>query len=100
MTTPAHVKPERIDAFPPSRLQAEDTDTAYLVGHALTYLDAMANQPWFMHVKVLKPHPPLYAPAPYDTLHPLVEVPLPARPATRGYIARQHPWIEWVLWFT
>lgn len=89
--------PERIEAFPPSRLRAEDTDTAYLVGHALTYLDAMNNRPWFMHVNVLKPHPPLYAPEPYDTLPHPGEVPLPKRPATREYISGQHAWLEWEL---
>ena len=35
------------------------------------------GDPWAMHLSLLKPHPPLIAPHPYNTLYPLDAVSLP-----------------------
>lgn len=87
----------RIDAFPPSRVRSEDSDTAFLTDAALRYITENGAGPWFVHYCCLRPHPPLYAPAPYDTLYEPATLPLPDRPASPDDMREQHPWLAWAI---
>ena len=77
----------------PSGISAADTDTAWLTERLLVYLDAMEARPWFAHFNCLKPHPPLFAPRPYDRLVHPNDVPLPKQTRSSRDIAKQHPWL-------
>jgi hypothetical protein len=47
-----------------------------------------------MHLSLLKPHPPLIAPHPYNTLYQLSDVPLPDKRAPNAAEeAAAHPWL-------
>ena len=47
---PDHTPPAgRIDVFPPSRVKAEDSDTAFLTDAALQYMTENDAEPWFVH---------------------------------------------------
>ena len=72
---------------------AEETQTAFLTDRALDFLDdsERRGQPWFAHVSYLRPHPPVLAPAPYDTMYDPATVPAPARAATVDAEGAQHP---------
>lgn len=52
----------------PALYRAEDSDTAFLTDRALHALDMRRGKPWFAHLTYIRPHPPLVAPAPYNTL--------------------------------
>lgn len=47
-----------------------------------------------LHLSLLKPHPPLIAPTPYNTMYPLADVSLPQhRAATAEAEGAAHPWL-------
>ncbi len=50
----------------PARVAEEHSETAYVTGRALEYLEGPhARQPWALHLSYVKPHWPYMAPAPY-----------------------------------
>lgn len=53
----------------PTLYRAEDSDTAFLTNEALKALSVRRDLDWFAHVTYLRPHPPLAAPAPYNTMY-------------------------------
>ena len=63
-----------------------------LTDRALDFLDdsERGGRPWFAHISYLRPHPPVLAPAPYDTMYDPATVPAPARAATVDEIGRAH----------
>ncbi len=65
----------------PALYSAEESDTAYLTDRTLMALAARANRPWFAHVTYIRPHPPLIAPAPYNTLVDPAALPAPVADA-------------------
>jgi arylsulfatase A-like enzyme len=71
----------------------EHTQTAYLTDRVLDYVDgkARAEEPWFVHLSYLRPHPPYLAPVPYDTMYSAADVPPPVRAATTVEEGEQHP---------
>lgn len=52
----------------PATYAAEHSDTAYLTDRTLAALDVRRDRDWFAHVTYVRPHPPLVAPEPYNTL--------------------------------
>ena len=52
----------------PTLFAAEDSDTAYLTDRTIEGLDVRRGKPWFAHLTYIRPHPPLIAPEPYNTL--------------------------------
>ena len=80
-------------AFPmtPATYKAEHSDTAFLAGQAMSYMEANASDDWFVHLVFLRPHPPLIAPAPYNTLYNWQDLAGPAPVETDV-----HPFIQ--LW--
>jgi hypothetical protein len=47
-----------------SRIPKDLSDTAWATECALSYLEGVAHQPWFLHLGYYRPHPPFIAPAP------------------------------------
>ncbi len=75
----------------PAFYAAEDSDTAFLTDECLKALSVRGDRPWFAHLTYIRPHPPLVAPAPYNTLLNPGDLPLPlpveAATADHPYLA-------------
>ena len=73
----------------PARYRAEDSDTAFLTDR---FLERMETETvgWFAALTFIRPHPPLVAPAPYNTMYGPADLPPPAL----GTENAPHPFIE------
>ena len=95
-----HHSPEKITegrfCDEPAFYAAEHSDTAYLTHHACHTIRNHRNEDWFIHLSLLRPHPPLIAPAPYNRLYNWRELPLPERGNSLLGDAAMHPLLE--LW--
>ncbi len=87
---------DRTDHSEPPAYGLEETFDAFVNAAALTYLGA-ADDGWFVHVGYFRPHPPLFAPEPYNDMYHPNDVPMPVRAETRELEARQHPYLEYEL---
>jgi arylsulfatase A-like enzyme len=56
-----------------------------------------AQQPWCIHLSLLRPHPPWIAPSPYHARYAPDVVPGFVRAATVEDEAKQHPWLAYEL---
>ncbi len=82
----------RGSTWPPAPFAAEHTETAYLTDLVLEHLRGQGDDPWFVHVAYIRPHPPFVAPAPYHDLVDPADVPWPpVRRGTLGEEAALHP---------
>lgn len=87
---------ERGHTFAPPRYSAAQSDTAFDVDCALRFL-AREKQPWFLHLSLLRPHPPFIAPEPYNArYHPDQVPPFRGAPSSEEE-ARLHPFIAFRL---
>ena len=77
--------------------KAEDSDTAYIADKVLDYLRLRRKEDWFAHAVFLRPHPPLIAPAPYNTMIDVRDVPAPARNPSREAERSVHPYLDFWL---
>jgi len=76
---------------------AEDSDDAFIAGRVLHHLETHAGEPWFVHAVFPRPHPPIIAPEPYNTMYRRGQVPPPRRLASAEEEARQHPYLAYLL---
>ena len=83
--------------FAPARFAAADSATAFLTDEVIKYLSVRQDEPWFVHLSYLSPHPPFIAPEPYHAEYDLADVPLPVRAATPADEAKQHPYLDYYL---
>lgn len=75
----------------PALYKAQDSDTAFLTDAFLANSATRQQGNWFTHLTYIRPHPPLVAPAPYNTLYQPAELPLPKRLQTRALEEQVHP---------
>lgn len=85
------------DLRPRPVYRAEDSDSAFIADRVMGYLSARAGEPWFVHAVFTRPHPPLVAPEPYNTMYARGEIPAPERLSSRSEEARQHPLLEYLF---
>jgi len=71
-------------------------DTYFLTDRVIEHVRE-AQQPWCIHLSLLRPHPPWIAPAPYNARYPPADLPAPLRLADSGEEAHQHPWLAFQL---
>ena len=66
-------------SWPPSPFDADETETAFVVGEVLSELARLEAEgdPWFVHASIYRPHPPWVVPAPYHDLVDPADVPTP-----------------------
>jgi arylsulfatase A-like enzyme len=83
--------------FAPARFKAEDSRAAFLVGEAIKYLSVRQDNPWFLHMSFLSPHPPYVVPEPFHDLYDANDMSLPVRQETPEKEASLHPWLEHYL---
>ena len=81
----------------PTKYAAQHSQTAFLTNEVLRYLDGQGDAPWFAHVSYLRPHPPFFAPAPFNTMYDPELVPMPVRAATDQQEAATHPLLAMVM---
>lgn len=81
-------QPRRIND--PAFYRAADSDTAFLTNAFLNDLAMRNDAPWFSHLTYIRPHPPMVAPAPYNTMYDPAGIPLPRR-QDRGTETAVHP---------
>jgi arylsulfatase A-like enzyme len=62
-------------AYAPMLVRAEHSDTAFLTDRALRFISEHADRRFFLHLSYLRPHPPYVAPAPYNDMYRLDDVP-------------------------
>jgi arylsulfatase A-like enzyme len=73
----------------PTVVRAEDSDTAYMTGKAIDFMEDAGEEPWLLHLSYVKPHWPNVAPAPYHELYDPASVPPPVR--HRDELEYSHP---------
>ena len=83
------------DAPAPLAVPAELHDTWFLVDQVLDYI--RDRRSWCVHLSLLRPHPPWVAPAPYNGMYPMRELPPPIRAASVEEEAARHPYAAFVL---
>lgn len=80
----------------PLRLPAEHHDTWFMVDQVMDYLEG-AGDGWFVHLSLLRPHPPWVAPEPYNSLYPPAELNNFVRSNYHETEALHHPFLEYFL---
>ena len=55
----------------PARIAKEHSETAYMTGRAIDFVERRGDDPWVLHLSYIKPHWPYIAPAPYHTMYPI-----------------------------
>ncbi len=53
----------------PARVREEHSETAYMTGRAIDFMDEAGDEAWCMHLSYIKPHWPYVAPAPYNSMY-------------------------------
>ena len=81
--------PEGDHIAAPARYRAEDSDTAFLTDR---FLERMGREApgWFAALTYIRPHPPLVAPAPYNTMYDPASLPPPVQMRDNAV----HPFID------
>ncbi|MHA6645919.1 alkaline phosphatase family protein [Mesorhizobium sp. A623] len=80
--------------YAPAQFKSEDSNTAFLVNEAISYISSSGTLPWFVHLSIYSPHPPFVVPEPFNAFFDAGDMPLPARRATPEEEAAQHPWLS------
>lgn len=80
----------------PTRIPAEHSETTFLTDSAIDLLRAV-EQPFFVHLSYLRPHPPYRAPAPYHDRYDPADVPAFDRHRDRDGEAATHLFLQAVL---
>ncbi len=95
----------RGETWAPPVYDADHTESAFLTGEALAWLDrtvessgsAADGNPWCAHVSYLRPHPPYVVPAPYNDMFDPADVPAPLRHVDMETEAASHPFLAAAL---
>ncbi|MCC6470165.1 MAG: alkaline phosphatase family protein [Alphaproteobacteria bacterium] len=82
--------------FAPAPFKAEDGDTAFTTDQAIEFI-ANERKPWFLHLSLLRPHPPFIAPEPYNAMYDPAKVPGFNGLASRDEEALQHPYMAYMM---
>jgi len=93
--SPDPSRPARPDD--PPFYSAEHSDTAFLTTSLINDLSVRTEQNWFAVATYIRPHPPLVAPAPYNTMYDPTSLPLPARLGSPEAQAKVHPFMVGAL---
>lgn len=78
----------------PARYSAVDSDTAFLTDRTLEGLSACEGSDWFSLVTYIRPHPPLVAPHPFNSLIAPEAVPPARRALSIDELCASHPFFE------
>lgn len=82
------------DVPKPWIIRAEDNDTTWHVDQAMDYVSEHREEPWILHLSLLRPHPPWIASEPWNALYDPAHVPAPLRRDSVSEEQSQHPWLK------
>lgn len=74
-------------------VRAEHNDTTWHVDHAIDAISERRDEPWIIHLSLLRPHPPWIASEPWNKLYDPENLPPVSRRATPEEEGAQHPWL-------
>ncbi len=80
----------------PLAMGREDHETRYMVDRCIDWIESR-DRPWITHLSLLRPHPPLAAPAPYNDMYDPRQMPQPRRRPTPAEEAAQHPLLDYYI---
>jgi len=80
----------------PLAIPKNEHDTHFMVDKVMSYLDGQQDS-WFVHLSLLRPHPPWVAPEPYNALYPPEELMDFVRQPDIETESRQHPFLDHYL---
>jgi arylsulfatase A-like enzyme len=80
----------------PAPYKAEDSESNFLTGKTIEFMEENRGKGWFINVNFIKPHPPYLSPAPYNAMYSPESVPEPVRDASElggqdPYFSRMKP---------
>ena len=81
----------------PAPYSAEHTETAFLNEKVMQYIDVKADEPWFIHLSWLRPHPPFLVPEPYHSMYQSVETEAPVRHSSLAQEQAMHPYVKFEI---
>lgn len=61
----------------PARIKEEHSETPYITGRGIEFIEQSKGTPWLLHLSYIKPHWPYVAPAPYHAMYTREQI-LPA----------------------
>lgn len=73
----------------PARVADEHSETPYMTGRAIDFLEQAGDTPWCLHLSLIKPHWPYVVPHPYNNMYSANQI-QPAN-VTREEIENRHP---------
>jgi len=62
-----------------AEIEAEDSETPYIVDRSIEFIDQVGDTPWLLHCSFIKPHWPLVAPPPYNNMYGAGDIIPPVR---------------------
>jgi arylsulfatase A-like enzyme len=81
----------------PTRFTAAQSQTAFITGSVIDWLDHHGEDPFFIHASFLRPHPPRRNPVGYHDRYDAVDLPPFVAAPTRDEEAALHPFNRLVL---
>lgn len=78
----------------PAIYAAKDSDSAFLTDQTIRELSVREHLDWFSLVTYIRPHPPLVAPAPFNSMYPPHSVPPPIAGKPLADEIASHPFIQ------
>ena len=63
----------------------------------MQYIDVKADEPWFIHLSWLRPHPPFLVPEPYHSMYQSVETEAPVRHSSLAQEQATHPYVKFEI---
>lgn len=73
-----------------ARVPKEHSETAWLTTRGIEYIEAQGDDPWLCHLSYIKPHWPYLAPAPYNDMYSVDDLP----PVNRRDEEHDHPLMQ------
>ncbi len=71
----------------PARIAEEHSETPYMTGRAMEFIESAGDEPWCLHLSYIKPHWPYVAPAPYHNMYGVNDL----KPVVRSQEERGNP---------
>ena len=73
----------------PARVADEHSETPYMTSRAIEFMDQAGDEPWCLHLSLIKPHWPYVAPEPYNEMYSANQI-LPVNMTARE-VEDRHP---------
>ncbi|WP_419904107.1 alkaline phosphatase family protein [Kiloniella sp.] len=87
---------ERGSSYAAPQYDKDSSDTAFIADKLINYI-TIHREPWFLHGVFLRPHPPLFAPEPYNKMYDPNDIAMPHRADNVDVEKGQHPYLDYAL---